>query len=775
MALAVALTLCGCGAPPTHKCTCPEGVACDQVTGVCLVPTPDGGPTGCVSDHACGGASPRCLLAEARCVACLTTADCNSGVCESYACLPVPDACPTARELNLTSGAATVHSDLLNARNDTTLSCSLPGSAGPDVVYKLTVPALSHFTAVVTPEPGSGLKPLVALRSVCDQPSTEAALGCAYASGSTDAAALSIDSLAPGTYFLWVEAESTPGPFTLSVRLEAPPVVDTCVGTTVLYPTPTAEVIGDTAGLNDDATGSCGVPATSDAVYALRLDNPRRLLVEVTGLNGFEPTVYLRTGCADASARAELACLAPNPDAATSFELARVEAGISWIYIDGSAATSSGRYALRVTTFDPIPPATNDTCATAQPLVLPAGNVGTITVLGDTSAANNDLGGCGNLGQGPDVVYTLTLPVQSQVLARVTPIIGSRFQPSVSLRDLAACDLASTPTQRACAPATQPGYPAAFDLPLVPAGSYALWVDGMGVSSGAYTLTVELSPPPTPPANDTCSAPQLVSLSGGSATVTGTTLGAADDQASCEILSSPDVVYTLDVPARQSVSLDVQAASGSALLPVVSLQQAGTCAASIGLVAACGFNDGQASDRAVLLLPDVPQGQYSVWVNGDFGSQGPFTLRAASGPVIGIPQNDGCAGGLVPEITAGVAQAGDTRGATNDPAAACGITANGLSGIDARDVVFTFTVATARPVTVTVTPDGADGALFRPLISVRGPASGCSLSGAPLGCIAAPGYGRPVSLSLNTLAPGTYTLLVDGAAVSAGKFTVTLQ
>ncbi len=781
-AAALLLFLTGCGASrTTPTCDpCVEGLVCDPVSRRCVTPVgPDAG-TACTGDAQCEGATPRCLVEQQRCVGCLTSADCAAGSCDPLTneCVPLSDACQAVRtQLDLSTGRATVRGDTSRAADDTRLSCALPGSPGADVVYSLVVPSVQRLVATVVADPGSGFHPVLALRSACESPDSEAGLGCSYAAAGAFEASLTVEALSPGTYYLWVDGEGPEsGPFTLDVRLEASAKVDRCDATMELRPgAAPIDVVGDTSSLHDDGKGTCGGDGAPDAVYALRLDAPRRVRLEALGTGGFRPTVYLRSICADATPAAEEGCAEPNANTgAAVLEVGRLEAGTWFVFVDGSTATPAGRYRLRISTADPVPPPTNDSCAAPAPLPVPPGGLGRIVATGDTTAAANDALGCG--GTGPDLVYNLTLTEARHVAVRVTPFAGTAFQPVVTLRKPGKCTSEQTADQLGCVVAAQPGLPAVATFPRVPPGAWSLWVDGAVSTAGPFDLSVELTLPPVAPPNDTCSAPAPISLGSGPVTVTGSTLGALDDQASCEYDRAPDVVYALQVPARQSVGIDVRAVPGSMLKPVVALRADGVCAASVLLpFLACGFSDAQVPDRSVLLLPDVPPGQYFLWVDGDYGTQGPFTLRLTPGPALtAAPSNDSCSGSIVPVLTAGVPMVGDTRAARHDATGVCGLP-DGANGEYGPDVAFTFTLAAQRAFSVTVTPDAVDGALMRPVVYVRGPATGCSAFGTARGCQAATGFGQSVTLPLPNLSPGTYTVWVDGAGVSSGKFSVTLQ
>jgi hypothetical protein len=175
-----------------------------------------------------------------------------------------------------------------------------------------------------------------------------------------------------------------------------------------------------------------------------------------------------------------------------------------------------------------------------------------------------------------------------------------------------------------------------------------------------------------------------------------------------------------------------------------------------------------------MTIPVIDPGLYPVWVEGDDGTQGAFSLKLSPGPPLETaPVNDGCA--LATTLVPGVNATGDTRAASNDSYGTCGLP-YGANGEDARDVVYKMVLAAAQNVTVTVTPDATEGQLFRPVVYLEGPGiASCQGGGANKGCQIAQAYGGAATLSLANLAAGTYYVWVDGAGLSGGKFTIRWQ
>jgi hypothetical protein len=751
--------------------------------GVCVLPPMADG--GCRNSSACEVPTPVCRLGDGRCVACLADADCPRGACDTLAGTCVASAVETCAALSsvidLTSGTLRLRGTTASSIDDTALSCAIPGSVGPDVVYGIRLSERRRLSATVRAlDPASGFQPVVGLRQDCARAGSEVA--CAFPGVGGDRASLVADGLAPGAWFLWIDAESeVGGVFELDLSLDQAPRVDSCSAPGVLRGSDVIDVSGDTTGLADDLAPACGAPGAPDAVYRLTLDRPRRVKLEALGLGGFRPVLSLRSACTDTSS--ELACAAGLATTSTAtLELPSLEAGDYWVVVDGPARNASaGRFQLRALLTDPVPAPTNDTCATALELEPALSMTGTVSVQGDTSRAKNDATGCE--GTGPELVYAIDLPGARRMQARVTPLSGSRLHPVLYLRRAMMCESSVAREQLACTAAGQAGFPALLDVPGLEAGRWYLFVDGRLGTAGAFDLQLEFSAPPPAPANDSCMMPTALALSSGVTTLPmETTVGAGQSAFTCATpATSADVAYTLTLASRQSVAIDARALTGSPLLPVVSLKPQGLCAltAPSPLGMRCGVSDDQVPDRAVAVFPALDPGTYTVWVSGDLQTQGPFSLRVQTGPPVMPASNDVCTtstGTTNFGLSVGSSAVGDTRGATHTTEGRCGFAA-GANGEFGADVIYTLQLAQQGPVTITVTPEPMGGELLRPVVYVRGGAlaSACTTAGVNLGCQAASDFGQPTSLTLPNLAPGLYSIWVDGAGTSAGRFTLSVR
>lgn len=123
-------------------------------------------------------------------------------------------------------------------------------------------------------------------------------------------------------------------------------------------------------------------------------------------------------------------------------------------------------------------------------------------------------------------------------------------------------------------------------LPNQPAGTYPLFVDSNSYETGGFTLQVRQLPATPPPANDSCSAPTLVTL--GPVGVMGNTTGAIDDYSvasnpryasACgnRFLNGRDAVFVFSAPTAGSF---VARLTPQGVFDPALLQLNGSCSAA---------------------------------------------------------------------------------------------------------------------------------------------------------------------------------------------------
>ena len=712
---------------------------------------------------------------------------------------PANDSCanPQALVFSGTSAVAIGNTalgvnDSSGAANDP--SCSVTARTGKDLVYSYTLTTKSNVTVAARPTPGSLLHPVVSVRSACATPATE--LGC-QAQALAAAAQVTLNGQLPGTYFVWVDsADGTADAFQLEVRASPTVDNDTCSGVQALtFSGTTATATGDTTYATNgnvlgDQTPSCSDSARGtgkDVVFSFTLAQAQDVTVAVTPTGAsptFEPVVSVRTACGDATRPAEKGCVSPLAPVPGRLTLVNQQPGTYVVWVDGARDTA-GPFQLEVILAPPTPPPANDTCAAPQALTFTSG---TATVSGSTLQAANDNSGydvsptCSTTARqtGRDVLYAMTLASPQDVVLTVTPASGSTLNPVLYVRK-SSCTSQLLADELVC---LQRVGPVTATLTALPAGTYWIWVDGAGGTSGDFTLTATLSAPTPAPANDTCAGAQALAFVGDTASATGTTFGATnsnsptDNAPACGTDFLPrrygrDLVYTYTLTGAQDVDIRVTPTAGSALIPAVYVRLPGQCTSfSAGSELACMAQTAPAETR--LYLPNQPAGTYPLFVDSNGYGTGGFTLTVRKLPATLPPSNDSCtAPGVVPQGAMGVS--GDTTGARDDYSistvpnysAACR-----MYFFSGRDLTYQYTASATGPVTATLTPQGA----FDPALMLLQPVCGAA------SCVRFSDSGGPgvaEAFTFSATAGQTYYLVVDSwdgtQPNTFGAFTLTVQ
>jgi hypothetical protein len=422
---------------------------------------------------------------------------------------PTNDVCSTALPLLLPAngvGVVSVQGDTSGASPDA-LGC---GGTGNDLVYTLQLTAPRRVAARVTPLAGSTLRPSVYLRQVnrCDSEALADQLGCAIAPTAGAVASLTAPSLPAGLYYLWVDgAQGTAGAFDLTVELQAappPPTNDLCQGAIALpLATGVVTVTGTTVSAGDDASLLCTVPSggfSPDVVYTLDVPQEQALAIDLTAPSGsaLRPVFALRPPqkCASDAVLDNVVCAWDDPQlpSRTVLTLPSVDPGTYSLWIEGDGSTQ-GDFSLRVVTSPPALVPQNDWCGdVAVPTLVPGQPVS-----GDTRNANDDdQGRCGQVSgangeTAPDVVYRFGLLTAQTVKLTVTPdaTTGALFRPVVYVRAPNSCASSTQAAHIGCAVAANYGDPVTLDLGVLQPGTYSVWVDGAGLSSGTFSIRLQ--------------------------------------------------------------------------------------------------------------------------------------------------------------------------------------------------------------------------------------------------------------------------------------------
>lgn len=745
---------------------------CDPVKNQCF---------GCLSNTDCPAATPICD-ATRNCLPCNTNAECGAGRACAFAgdCTPLPDACGTAQALTLPGGLGTASFSVepALALDDYPAGCNALG--GPELVYRFTTPGVRDFTASLTPLYGSSARPVLTLHGPSACPGVEVACD-AQLSG---AGSIAFSGLAAGTWYVFAEsAGGAPGRMTLQVTLAnvaQPPANDTCAAPLALsFAGNTATVVGNTQAAANDVSASCSATSAAgpDLSYSYTLTARSNVTVRVKAVTGspLHPVLSVRGACATAGT--ELGCVASVAGEAHQLSFPGQAPGTYTVWVD-SADGTTGAFQLDLAA---TPTVDNDTCAAAQALSF----VGqTAAATGETTFATNGNGGadptpsCSTSARssGLDVVYSYTLAAAQDVTVTVTPTGASpTYQPVVYVRS--ACAATAVSSELACVSLLASTATSAV-LVNQPAGTYFVWVDGAQGTAGPFQLEVTAAAPTPPPANDTCTTPQVLSFTGGVATVSASTAQAANDNAALDVSptcsasakqNGRDVIYAFDVAARSDATITVTPAAGSPLHPALYVRKTSCTSQLLGDELTCLERVGVASST----LPGLAAGRYFIWVDGAGGTSGAFTLSVALSAPTPPPANDGCPGAALSFSGSVASVTGSTVGAGNsnspiDLAPTCG--AGFFPRKFGRDVVYSYTLAAAQDVDIQVAP--LAGSLLVPAVYVRAPNNCTNFSpGWEVGCMAATQVG-PTRLYLPNQQPGTYFLFVDSMTYDMGAFSL---
>ncbi|MBX3274794.1 MAG: pre-peptidase C-terminal domain-containing protein [Sandaracinaceae bacterium] len=361
----------------------------------------------------------------------------------------------------------------------------------------------------------------------------------------------------------------------------------------------------------------------------------------------------------------------------------------------------------------------------SAPIALEIGAV----VSGDTSRGSHSMtGSCIRGGEAPDVVYTVTLQRRAQLSVTLT----SAYDGALYL--LGACgDMRSEIACNDDAPNTSRSF---IEATLDP-GTYYVVVDGYANEAGAYELTTQVTDLQN--LAQVCAAAEA--LRPGQA-VTGSTSGRPNYfTATCAGgARSPDRVYTLDVPARSRMRLRMQSNYDGAIYVRSDCQNPNS-------ELAC--NDDHRDTRHSMLVTTLDAGRYFVYADGfSDGQSGDYSLRADLVPVTGgnAPADNCTAPG---QAAAGQDIVVDTFAASDDLAGSCG-------GQGAPDTVYQLQVQNR----VRMRARLAEGEFPAAMYIQRT----CGQASTEVVCAS----GGPGQAELDAnLQPGTYFLVVDGAAQDA--------
>jgi hypothetical protein len=251
---------------------------------------------------------------------------------------PVNDQCTGA--ILLGAGVSRTGDTTVNALDDADGSCG--DTTSGDVVYSFAVPGPANARARLTVSNATGWDPVLYARAgAC----TGAEVGCAQlATGASET--LDMPNLAPGTYYVWVDAQGG-GAGTFDIGLELLPAVPPPGHDTCGAPDPLVEGVIEThstVGAADDLALSCLTSDSRDTVHELTLASPRAVLITLIPLAPTWSLAVALRAMASCATTPDLSCVA---SAASSRIINRpsLAAGAYDVVVDG-APGASGDYTI---------------------------------------------------------------------------------------------------------------------------------------------------------------------------------------------------------------------------------------------------------------------------------------------------------------------------------------------------------------------------------------------------------------------------------------------
>ncbi len=469
--------------------------------------------------------------------------------------------------------------EIATGRGNSTGSCSIPWtdllSAGPELVYAMDLEANRRVSLSLAAE-GADFAPFLYVRRACD---AESEVICA-APSEPYARQLSLtfrtdDSPALQRYYLFVDSQSAyaRGTFHLDavvVPIAPPPANDRCAepfpdSARLSFVNGSAWTSGRVEEANNDTRGSCAAEMPGpDRVFQFTLGATSRLRARVL-TDGFSPALYVRSHCDDVGEVTPEACAGRDSHSEASLDLAALEAGTYFIWVDAFETGPLGTFWLDLVASAPLPTPSNDQCDNAEPLLFSGWPLTAVVNTSSTPAphlgpAHDDgTGDCASM-PGPDMVYTFN--VEASTPRYFTAMLTSGQSTEVALYLTSSCSSNSFGANGCrVAEARYPSPSAILEVPYLPEGTWYLWVDSTRAGDArAFELKATLdSSWDSPPITASCLSSAL-SLGKGLHTVpfpadfaSRTSIASA----SCRYTNGPEAIYMLSFATPMDVKIDL--------------------------------------------------------------------------------------------------------------------------------------------------------------------------------------------------------------------------
>ncbi len=298
------------------------------------------------------------------------------------------------------------------------------GNANDDVWYKFT--ATQGYANIIV-QGGSGYNPVIQMFEIAGNKTVTGEFPAVNATGANGTEEVTYYGLTVGaTYFIRVYdfgAGNPTGNFTICVFRTPPPSNDLCIGAINIFQQNSATCVTPTFGFTlnatpDVAAAPCAGTSDDDVFYTFVATSPNPT-IEVTGLQGFDPVLNLRSG---AGCGTSITCAnATGVDGTEVINASGLTVGQTYrirIYSAGSGSQFMGVFTVCVYGIA-VPPA-NDNCAGAfnLPNTSPCTSVNGLV----TGATLSQTGCAGNAND--DVWYQF---VAANTTATVTVVGGVGF------------------------------------------------------------------------------------------------------------------------------------------------------------------------------------------------------------------------------------------------------------------------------------------------------------------------------------------------------------
>ncbi|MCB9367406.1 MAG: hypothetical protein H6508_09525 [Calditrichaeota bacterium] len=368
---------------------------------------------------------------------------------------------------------------------------------------------------------------------------------------------------------------------------------------------------------------------------------------------------------------------------------------------------------------------------------------------GSTTDATASGGACA-WATTPDVWYYFYL--DDSCAADITvSLCGSSYDTYLEVRFGGSCpgDMAIDCTDDDC------GLQSSATFPNYGVGYYYVRVFGYNGATGNYTINISRTLLDTPPVNDNCSSPSVISTLPYTDQVV--TCMASNDFSACVMGNSNDVIYRLNVAECQTITATT--CLGYATFDTrLAVLTGGACPGTSEI--AC--NDDFCGFQSQVQFDATAGVDYYIIVGG-FGFHKGYCTLTVTGTPLGGPANDDCSGApLINSLPYN--DSGSTACANVDyPTAGCGSV-----GFESRDVVYRLNIPTCENVEISLC-----GSTYDTRIQVM---SGGSCPGNTLVACNDDACNLQSQLTFGALANTDYYILVRGFTTSSfGDYDMTVQ